>query len=627
MRKVPFLLVCTLACLVGAAIAQQAKQAKQRGSPPVEGLWISHGPMLGRPGPTSMGVWARTSVPGEFRVRYGLSPDALNTVSGNVATRLENDNTGWMLLQGLKPATRYHYVVETPVGEENRATQPGSFRTLPDPAQFREPALNPEGLFNVTFEFGSCNNQSYTSGGPTTPVFRTMLDQIADKIDFAILNGDWIYEERRDYPIERWMAQVGVKPDQLPPLLNLIPTVSGVWENYKLYLERSTSLAEWHRRIPTYYTYDDHEILGDIPGAGQVGLRERRSLFRDIAVKAWYDYLGWSNPLKYTQEAIFGRAQLWAGSNILTDTQADFMKYHMDQGLTLHVHWGDRTAGVKDRPAGPGDPNAAVYEVMEVLDKHRLRIRPAPKQDSTSVYSIGRRSHYDFRVSNSHFFVLDCRGERNLPDLSDPNKPGMSLLGKKQKAWLKEGMRNSDARFLFVVSSVNFMVSHPSKGDSWTWFLDEREQMTRFFDSLGKPVFLLTGDLHASYTIKISDRLWEICSGPHNSLHHLVRASGYPPNGIFDSGGRKCEMRWSSYLANDTDNQFRRAKRMYTVVQVNSVYNNPKTSGKDRWVAWPSPYVIFRHHDALTGELLYAETVHAPKAREMAAPQGQPGGP
>ena len=30
------------------------------------------------------------------------------------------------------------------------------------------------------------------------PTYKTMLQRIAGDIDFAILNGDWVYEEKRD---------------------------------------------------------------------------------------------------------------------------------------------------------------------------------------------------------------------------------------------------------------------------------------------------------------------------------------------------------------------------------------------------------------------------------------------
>ena len=59
-----------------------------------------------------------------------------------------------------------------------------------------------------------------------------------------------------------------------------------------------------------------------------------------------------------------------------------------------------------------------------------------------------------------------------------------SMLGPVQKQWLLDGVKNSKADFIFVVSSVNFMVPHigggsvrgHNKDDAWTVFFDEREK-------------------------------------------------------------------------------------------------------------------------------------------------------
>src|SRR5688500_3224509 len=109
---------------------------------------ITHGPILGRPGSHQMGIWARTSSPGAFRVRYGRQPDGLDRGSRPVATRPEVDNSGWVHLDGLEADAEYHYQV-VPEGAVARAQGPGgSFRTLPDPDEVRHPEHNPEGLFN-----------------------------------------------------------------------------------------------------------------------------------------------------------------------------------------------------------------------------------------------------------------------------------------------------------------------------------------------------------------------------------------------------------------------------------------------------------------------------------------------
>jgi phosphodiesterase/alkaline phosphatase D-like protein len=600
-----------ISCVLFASLMAQDPRAHEQ--------WITHGPILGRLGSRQVGIWARTAHAGAFKVRYGLQPDKLDMISPAATTQLERDNTSWLLLEGLKPNTKYYYEVFSESRQES-ISLPGSFHTLPHPDDFRDAQYNPRGLYNFSFEFACGNRQSAGSSGPTTPAYRTMLNRLKDKIDFAILDGDWLYEERRDYSAEQWMAQVRIGSAQAPRVVQLAPTIVGVWENYKLYLDRSENLAEWHRNIPSYFTMDDHEILNDVFGANEVGRRNRRAVFRDIAVQAWYDYLGWSNPVENSQGIHFGKATLRAGGDVLTDGEADFTKLDLKQAATLHVHWGGPNAGVNlgrfDREGG--DPNAGVYEIVKILDNNRLRIRPAAKQDGNPSYSIGRLPYSRLRVSNADFFFLDTRCLRNMHDLSQRDKPGISMLGQTQKKWLMDGMRESNADFFFVVSSVNMMIAHIGGGkgtvkdDAWTAFLDEREQLIRFWDSLGKPVFVLTGDIHMSYTIKVTDRVWEFASGPHNSPRHPVGAAKYPPNGLYDSYGRKCDVRWSSYLMDDLP-MYARHRPIYTVAKVNNVFNSPSKSRENRWLAYPHPHVIFQHFDGLTGDLLYSETIQTPR--------------
>ena len=193
------------------------------------------------------------------------------------------------------------------------------------------------------------------------------------------------------------------------------------------------------------------------------------------------------------------------------------------------------------------------------------------------------------------------------------------MLGAEQRRWLVTGMKESRADFIFVVSSVNFMVPHvgggkvrsTNKDDAWTVFLDERETLIDFWDTLSKPVLLLTGDLHNSFVIKITDNVWEFASGPHNSNNHRASDEGdRPPNGVFSHGPRQVDIRWSTYYRADfprSDLQYPN----YCVVQVNNVFDNPSRRGQERWVAYPLPQVIFQYHDGRTGALKYAESVLA----------------
>ena len=585
---------------------------------------ITHGPILGRPAATTMTVWARTAIPGRFVVEYAPWEQRGEPKRVTANTTLERDNTGVAVLTGLEPDTVYRYQVAAEEGPPPLVA--GRFKTWPSAQRTRNDAHNPDGLFNFRFEFACGNSQSSRVGdGVLQPTFETLLRDHADRLDFAILNGDWIYEDRRDYPTADWLRQVGA--NALPASMEPIPRIVGIWENYKAYLQRGKSLSEFHRRVPSFFTLDDHEILNDIAGSGQAGYRERRAVLRDLGVQAWMDYLGWSNTPAFPAEIHFGRAELRAGSDVLTDPSADFGTLPIGSMSNLHVHWGgDRfSERLRKNQEYPGLPNAGVYDIVERIDDQRLRIRPAATADATAdSYSIGRRLYGEFKVSNCHFLLLDTRSHRDVPDFDNPGREDRSMLGAAQLEWLKAGIANSDAEFLFVVSSVNFMIPHtepgsepgaiPKKGEAWTVFLHEREQLLEVWDALPKPVFLLTGDLHNSFAIQISDNIWEFASGPHESNNHHIGSEGHRPlNGPFRYGPRDCEILWSTYLLPDTPRPLRRTPS-FCVVQVNNVINNPIEEGVDRWIAFPRPQVVFQYYDGISGELKFAQTISAPKS-------------
>lgn len=621
---IPLILVLPSGLWVGC----QTERPDAADSPAATGPRITHGPILGRLGSDAAAVWVRTDRSSPFTVFFGERKDSL-TRSVKGQTQVGDDFSGWVELEPLESSTKYFYRVSITGDSQGRTGVGGSFHTLPVAADVYDSATNPEGLFNIRFEFACGNNQNLNNGsafGPALPTYSTMLEELVredekSRVDFAILNGDWLYEEQRSFQVEQWSEQHGV--ERLPRELEIMPNLAGVWENYKLYLSRGETLAAWHRSVPSFFTFDDHELVNDVYGSGEVGRQDRRAVFRDIGVTGWYDYLGWSNQLEEAQPVLFGTAELEAGSDVLHDDEAIFQNLDLDDAATLHVHWGTADAGEMNAASDTegGLPNSGVYEVTEVIGPKDLRIRPAARADGEAPYSIGRRSYWRKTVGNADFFFLDTRTYREMHDLSNRKAP-VSMLGRRQKDWLKRDMASSQADFLFVVSSVNFSIPHvggtggakldvTNKDDAWTVFLGERKELIDYWDSLGKPVFVLTGDLHNSFAIAVTDRVWEFASGPHNSVNHPASSEGdRPPNGPYDSFGRKVDIRWSSYIHSDTPNEFRN-RPVYCVVRVNNVFRNPKQQGLDRWVAYPIPQATFQYHDGLTGELLYAESVLA----------------
>ena len=587
---------------------------------------IAHGPMLGHVTDSSIIVWARTATPGKFTVRYGTDAAGLTGTSSAVTTTFARDFTGSVKITGLQPDTRYHVEV---VGDGTERGPRGEFRTLPNAAKYRHPELNPRGLFNFRFEVGCCQTQNPASGfGPALPAFATMLrERVPEKVHFALLNGDWLYEDARSYPPTEWAKQVRAGAADIPPVVEAAPTIVGLWENYKLYLRRAPNLVAWHQRVPTVFTFDDHELVNDIRGAGTIGFKERRAVFRDIGVQAWFDYLGWANPVEHPQPIHFGRGELKRGSDVLFDAKADFTRIDLKQIANLHVHWGKQSAGedilaLDAEP--PGNPNAGVYEIREVLDAHRVRIHPAALADSTGGYSIGRRSYGKFRVGNCEYFLLDCKSHREMHDPANPQKRGLSLLGREQREWLLRSMRESDADFFFLASSVNFVIPHDGAGghemaagkdEAWTALIAEREELIAEWEKLRKPVFVLTADLHNSFVVKVTDLIWEICSSPHNSVNHTLQDEGRRPiTGPYKSGPRIVDIRWSSFMLSDIPRTERR-QPYYCIVQVNNVANNPLKIGGERWVAFPHPQVVFQFHNGLTADLEYAEAISTSRGR------------
>jgi phosphodiesterase/alkaline phosphatase D-like protein len=581
-------------------------------------ITITHDPLLGRLESNAIGIWARTSRPADFRVKYGTSPGDLNHTSKKVPTLAAADQTGWVRLEGLTADTRYYYALEC----GGREYPGGSFQTLPDNQIYRDDQLNPDGLFNFSFEFACGNNQDVGSGaGPTLPAFKTLNEKFTGDIYFSIQNGDWLYEDFRDFSVEDWCRQNGTEVSGIPPVLRTMPNITGVWQNYKGYLERGDNLAEFHRYVPCFYSFDDHELLNDVIGTAEKGYVNRRAVIRDIATQAWYDYLGWSNPVEFTQGIVSGKAEFRSGDRILVDTEADFNHLDSEQMTNLHVHWGTQDAAVNQRSLDsmPGNPNAGVYDIVRILDNNRLEIDPPARSDGKAAYSIGRRSYFRQTIGNCDFLYVDTRSTRHIHDHLNRSNPNKSMLGKVQLDWLLAGLNSSEADFIFIVSSVNFMIPHLSGGvdivqfkdDAWTAFLHEREMVINACDEKGSPVFILTGDLHNSFAIRITDNVWEFASGPRNSRNHKYTDEGSrPATGPFESFDRDCDIRWSTWYLDDASYP-ELIHPHFCIVSINNVFNSPKKAGKTRYIAFERPQVIFRYYDGLTGKPAYAESIVA----------------
>src|SRR5690606_30222606 len=130
----------------------------------------------------SVRVWARTERPGTVRVRLSEREDlSMASPSAIIHTALDRDNTGWVDLEGLTPDRKYFYALEVDgqLVDSRIGGRFNSFRTLPDADSVRHAELNPRGLFNFSFEVGSCNWQYINTARPDhEKVYGTPLDVV-----------------------------------------------------------------------------------------------------------------------------------------------------------------------------------------------------------------------------------------------------------------------------------------------------------------------------------------------------------------------------------------------------------------------------------------------------------------
>lgn len=172
---------------------------------------------------------AMPGAPGEVRVRYGLTADLSDAAATDwAAVDPQRDYIHQFVLDGLRPGSRYHLVVEArPVGSDAAtATLDGEFSTPADPGEWQD------------VSFGVITGQAYKDlDDPTGFHIYPAMQQLG--IEFLVPTGDTVYY------------------DNDPPLANSV-------ELARLHWQRMYSLPrhiEFHRRIPGYWEVDDHDIL------------------------------------------------------------------------------------------------------------------------------------------------------------------------------------------------------------------------------------------------------------------------------------------------------------------------------------------------------------------------------
>lgn len=188
---------------------------------------------------------------------------------------------------------------------------------------------------------------------------------------------------------------------------------------------------------------------------------------------------------------------------------------------SLYVIWDDHE--VTNNFAGTTvDPKRLAIGRQVLLEYFPITLNT---QDPNRLYRSFRWGKH------MEIFILDTRQYRSDDKL--PDGPEKTMLGQEQLAWLKESLKQSDATWKFIVSTVKlaFPSDCPAACDGWangesaTGFERELTEISNFIIGNGiKTVVWLTGDEHIVDVVQYDpnrDRVidfYEFTSGPLSAL-------------------------------------------------------------------------------------------------------------
>ncbi len=204
-----------------------------RAAPAATGLLVTVGEVTA----TSVVVWTRGAAEGDVAIEYGPA-GATTRARATLTVRSGDDLTGKLRLDGLVPATRYGYRVQTR-GE----SVGGEFVTAP----------GPETAAPVTFLWsGDLGGQGFCRRVDTGyRIFDTMARL---RPEFFLFLGDTIYA---DSPCD----QPGVVPGG-----NFVARTLAGYRDKHRYNRADAAVQRFSRATSVYAIWDDHEVRNDFSG-------------------------------------------------------------------------------------------------------------------------------------------------------------------------------------------------------------------------------------------------------------------------------------------------------------------------------------------------------------------------
>jgi phosphodiesterase/alkaline phosphatase D-like protein/glycerophosphoryl diester phosphodiesterase len=219
--------------------------------------FATHGVASGDVTSSSAIVWTRANQESQVNVEFSTDPDfTTDALAGSANATAANDFTVQVKLDGLNPGTRYYYRVSFPKGTIG---QIGTFMTAPDSSTAQPVSL---------IWAGDLGDQNYCRQmGKGYDIYTAMLELSPD---FFIANGDMIYADATcpagglDGP-GRWENIPGSFSSIADPSVDWMDTnlVNGVYRDHWRYNRNDPHVQEFHKNIPTYVQWDDHDVIDD----------------------------------------------------------------------------------------------------------------------------------------------------------------------------------------------------------------------------------------------------------------------------------------------------------------------------------------------------------------------------
>jgi alkaline phosphatase D len=238
-----------------------------------------------------------------------------------------------------------------------------------------------------------------------------------------------------------------------------------------------------------------------------------------IYEQAYADNTSRNAPVRSDDSAADGEAQT------LDEYRRKYSLYHTDERLLevrrqfpLLAIWDDHE--IEDNYAGGLPGGAAKSRRVPFADRrangYRAWYEHMPRTGTGDIY--GR-----VPLGAAELFLLDTRQYRDdqpcnpsdsfvsnpcLP--SDYDKPGRTLLGATQKAWLKDALAGSQAKWKLIanqvmITSLDAPPHNPINTDSWDGYGAERAELIDFIGARGlEDVSFITGDIHTYFTGEVT---------------------------------------------------------------------------------------------------------------------------